>query len=543
MKGKKLAFAVILALIVCLVLIPVSAYAEESTGDPVPLTTGDPVVASDPGSGASASTPDPDVPQPPTAEEETAIIDDGNVVEVDSETELEDAVTDVATDTIVEVTDDITVPSSSTGGAAPISVAAKDNETVIVIDLGGNSVSAATSSNTSTNVFSFEKGKITVRNGTINGNIRVKLNASVYLDPTLTVNGFVLAYGDNGQTENKGADPKLNVDCIVNNSTNAAVMTNGSCSGGKITISENAQLTSTSPVGCGMYLPGNAKVTVNGGSITGKTGIYMKAGTLVMNGGTVTATGEKNPYKYDSSGYNPTGDGIFVDYAAGYKGILELAVNGGNVASENGEAVVAYKDSKNGNDQTEGENVQVTGGVFSDDSALEYVADGNVVVKVGEQYGVNAGAFVLGDIAAENGEVIEILAAPAGMSIDGVIPGVTFVNKSDNDVFVNGVKIAAGETYTVPGAEFTYTEAYTAKYFVVDGEEQEWTKGSADGLTFKLNSEDVIKVLIDGVEVEFTVENGKIVISAEVLEALEAGEHEIEFVFADGSCKTVFTVK
>lgn len=37
--------------------------------------------------------------------------------------------------------------------------------------------------------------------------------------------------------------------------------------------------------------------------------------------------------------------------------------------------------------------------------------------------------------------------------------------------------------------------------------------------------------------------NGEILIPSEVLEALEAGEHEIEFIFADGSCKTEFTIK
>ena len=51
-----------------------------------------------------------------------------------------------------------------------------------------------------------------------------------------------------------------------------------------------------------------------------------------------------------------------------------------------------------------------------------------------------------------------------------------------------------------------------------------------------------MKVLIDGVEVEFTVaEDGTVTIASAVIEALDAGTHEIEFVFADGSCTTTFT--
>ncbi len=51
----------------------------------------------------------------------------------------------------------------------------------------------------------------------------------------------------------------------------------------------------------------------------------------------------------------------------------------------------------------------------------------------------------------------------------------------------------------------------------------------------------VVKLLIDGEEVTFNLnENGEPEISAEVLQAPEAGEHEIVFVFSDGSCKAFF---
>ncbi len=80
-----------------------------------------------------------------------------------------------------------------------------------------------------------------------------------------------------------------------------------------------------------------------------------------------------------------------------------------------------------------------------------------------------------------------------------------------------------------------------AKYFVIEGKGQQWTAGDIE---FVLNSNAVIKVLIDGAEVEFTVaDDGTVTIAAAVIKALEAGTHEIQFIFDDGSCKTTFMVK
>lgn len=82
---------------------------------------------------------------------------------------------------------------------------------------------------------------------------------------------------------------------------------------------------------------------------------------------------------------------------------------------------------------------------------------------------------------------------------------------------------------------------------VVEGKDQTRTKSAnTDALNYVLNADanNLIKVLIDGVEVDFEPgENGEVIISAEVLEKLDAGEYEIEFVFVDGSCKTNLFVK
>lgn len=78
---------------------------------------------------------------------------------------------------------------------------------------------------------------------------------------------------------------------------------------------------------------------------------------------------------------------------------------------------------------------------------------------------------------------------------------------------------------------------------MIKGDKQTWLSTGADGLTFTLSDENVIKVLIDGEEVTFELINGEIVIPAEVLQALATGDHEIDFIYPDGSCKATFTIE
>lgn len=92
-------------------------------------------------------------------------------------------------------------------------------------------------------------------------------------------------------------------------------------------------------------------------------------------------------------------------------------------------------------------------------------------------------------------------------------------------------------------AAATVTQPLPARYYVIIGNNAAWAAGSAEELAFKLNSDEIIKVLIDGEKVAFEInDSGEVVIAAEVLEALDPGTHEIEFIFADGSCETVFNI-
>lgn len=83
----------------------------------------------------------------------------------------------------------------------------------------------------------------------------------------------------------------------------------------------------------------------------------------------------------------------------------------------------------------------------------------------------------------------------------------------------------------------------TTKYWVVEGRNAQWSLGSESGLAYELSHEGIIRVEIDGVEVEAEIDGVFVTISADVLEALGEGEHTIKFIYADGSASTALFVK
>ena len=195
------------------------------------------------------------------------------------------------------------------------------------------------------------------------------------------------------------------------------------------------------------------------------------------------------------------------------------------------------------------EKLTVSGGVFTDDNVTDYVNKDDVaVIKANGKTAIasNENAASIKDIlneAVKSGDALVIDNLPENVTVGNIPAGITVINNSDNTITINGVEVKPGETIvTVAQSKTASTTASAplyAKYLVLEGKGQQWTDG---GLEFVLNSNAVVKVLIDGVEVEFTVaEDGTVTIASAVIEALEAGTHEIQFIFADGSCMTTFT--
>jgi hypothetical protein len=109
----------------------------------------------------------------------------------------------------------------------------------------------------------------------------------------------------NGTIET-GSEP-----CIAGNGSAGKGNTN-------IVINEGAKLVSDDIT---IFIPQDGTVTINGGEIVGKTAIGIKAGTLNINGGTLTANGEKvETPKANNNGMAAWGDTIAIEVNKGYAG-------------------------------------------------------------------------------------------------------------------------------------------------------------------------------------------------------------------------------
>ena len=134
-----------------------------------------------------------------------------------------------------------------------------------------------------------------------------------------TVNGILFVLGNLSN-----ADNAINV--VVNGTVDAS----------------NAE-TGTKPK-TGIALNGNANVTVNNGaSVTGETGIEVRAGNLTVNGGTITATSADYSYTANGSGTTTKGAAIAVAQHTTTKPI-NVQLNGGTLT---GTELIAVTDVNN----------------------------------------------------------------------------------------------------------------------------------------------------------------------------------------------------
>ena len=99
--------------------------------------------------------------------------------------------------------------------------------------------------------------------------------------------------------------------------------------------------------------------------------------------------------------------------------------------------------------------------------------------------------------------------------------------------------------------EITLEDTIIAKLpKLISGANQEWTKGSKDGLTFKVDTDinEFKKVLEDGKELKDTnydIKSGSTIVTlkSSFLDTLSAGKHQIRLEFNNGTIEAYFTVK
>ena len=170
--------------------------------------------------------------------------------------------------------------------------------------------------------------------------------------------------------------------------TNNGIATNGSIlneDGPVVNIKKGAVVKSTGSDGAAIYCAGNGTYNIeDGATITGITGIEVRAGKLNVMGGTITGTAKELTSKANGSGSTTFGAGIAVVQHTTQLPI-EVNITGGTITG----AEALYVNNTQGNPTTAWAkvNVKVTGGTFNTDVA-KFVGDKYVVNKNGNSYAV-----------------------------------------------------------------------------------------------------------------------------------------------------------
>ena len=209
---------------------------------------------------------------------------------------------------------------------------------------------------------------LTIKNGTITNNIPGSYSDGLY------------AYA-------KCNDLSLTLDNVTINSRTQGLAVQGLTSNSNVTV-KNSVITSTEGLGI-YYPPKSGFFTIENSQITGVTGIVVKGSTLNVSGDKTVITGfgpKIDPEEYytgatdGSSTLTETGDAIYVE--SGYNDRdISVNISGGQLVSTNAKSIQMF--IKNSEVTSVKRNVSVSGGTFSDLSALNYLApSANVSVKL-----------------------------------------------------------------------------------------------------------------------------------------------------------------
>lgn len=338
----------------------------------------------------------------------------------------------------------------------PVSAMADEADTQSATSLPAadeNGVITLTENVELTNGLNYTKDVTIVLNGhTITRTNGQKTALMITNGATMTIDGSVAGSAINGTIVVGYSTPSVtNGKLIINGGTYTAtvtddcvVQTNGLCDNCEITAT-NATFNSTDDT---FYLAGNGTYRLENCEINGYTGIYMKSGSLTLNNTTIKATGTYADPVANGNGASSTGDGIILDAKTGYKGSINLNINGGSISSNNAYAIrETYTDNPatathsitvNGGTYTSSKDainvseyfkkavasgvssISISGGTFSDLSALDYLAEGaNVTVK----------------LAADTTKDVTI---PAGATVTLDLNGKTLTNVSGHTITNNG---------------------------------------------------------------------------------------------------------
>ena len=248
---------------------------------------------------------------------------------------------------------------------------------------------------------------------------------------------------------------------VESHGTEAAISGNGNTGNkGAVTINEGAVVTAENAEA--IYHPQGDALTINGGTITGATAVYVKSGTVAISGGALTGNGAAAAYSPTGDDCNPTGDALVVDNCAYPGNAPSVSISGGTFASTNGKGIGSYYSGS------------ATGlAVVTANSNLITIPDDETWVPEGEGYKLVKAftvTWVVNDATAETDENVKYNTAPSydGAAHDGAAPAKT-ADASGVYTFDGWT----GGTVTTPTAvaglpAVTATVTYTAHFASVE---------------------------------------------------------------------------
>lgn len=274
----------------------------------------------------------------------------------------------------------------------------------LTVDLGGHTLTGSDLTNGNGKpervAFTANAGNVTIQNGIIDGRVNAYDASNLTVAADLTIkNGYngegydcfgIVVWGDAEHSKT----PKLTLNGKVTlENGGIALSTNGTdMSNAEITINNSAIVSSNEDAA--IYLP-SGKLIMNGGTISGPTGIQICAGNanitseFQLNGGTVTATGT------DMRTSKGTGDGLIPDGAAisivnrNYpNGVPSVTINSGSFSSVNNDAILAYTWSNGAASTWEdaASRLSISGGYFTTDPTSYLAAEHYTVASNKDGY-------------------------------------------------------------------------------------------------------------------------------------------------------------
>ncbi|MCD8091072.1 MAG: hypothetical protein LUD81_10740 [Clostridiales bacterium] len=359
--------------------------------------------------------------------------------------------------------EDCTISGSTAG------VYATGDDTSVIINGENTNINANDGTENGTyGIMIWYEASVTINEGTISGGYAGIAMWGDGTDSTnLIVNGGSI-YGETIGISSNGSSGNGNVVIVIND---------GSVDGG----------------GLGMYLPAvDSTTTINGGTITGlASGIEIRAGELIVNGGIITSTAEYLEVNYNGNGTTVYGAGIAVSQHStnddlsvtitggeieGYYGIYEvntyynknssavsIAIEEAEgstitITANGGEAVYSESMDSSSEYAYSGTSVEISSGTFSTAPDLDYCVEGYApVVNEDGTYTVSTAVAAVYDTEESYVSAYSTLTEAFAAALEGytvaligdVTEAAEFSSSSSVTLDLNGYTLTSASAYTL----------------------------------------------------------------------------------------------